>query len=44
MTTAPETAILMQGINKWYGAYHALRNVNLSVRRGERSDRCNGRR
>ena len=40
MTTAPETAILMQDINKWYGNYHALRNVNLSVRRGERIVIC----
>jgi polar amino acid transport system ATP-binding protein len=42
MTTAPgpETAILMEGINKWYGGYHALRNVNLSVRRGERIVIC----
>ncbi len=38
--TAPETAIRMEGINKWYGAYHALRNVNLTVRRGERIVIC----
>ena len=38
--TAPETAVLMEGINKWYGTYHALRNVNLSVRRGERIVIC----
>ena len=38
--TAPETAILMEGINKWYGTFHALRNVNLSVRRGERIVIC----
>jgi polar amino acid transport system ATP-binding protein len=37
---APETAILMEGINKWYGSYHALRDVNLSVRRGERIVIC----
>jgi polar amino acid transport system ATP-binding protein len=37
---APETAITMQGINKWYGAYHALRNVNLTVRRGEKIVIC----
>ncbi|PJN92873.1 glutamine ABC transporter ATP-binding protein, partial [Amaricoccus sp. HAR-UPW-R2A-40] len=30
----------MQGINKWYGAYHALRNVNLTVRRGEKIVIC----
>ncbi|MCA8879565.1 MAG: amino acid ABC transporter ATP-binding protein [Rhodobacteraceae bacterium] len=38
--TAPETSIVMQDINKWYGAYHALRNVNLNVRRGERIVIC----
>jgi polar amino acid transport system ATP-binding protein len=37
---APETAILMERINKWYGSYHALRDVNLSVRRGERIVIC----
>ena len=37
---APEIAITMQGINKWYGAYHALRNVNLTVRRGEKIVIC----
>jgi polar amino acid transport system ATP-binding protein len=37
---APETAITMQGINKWYGAYHALRDVNLTVRRGEKIVIC----
>ncbi|MBL9060157.1 MAG: amino acid ABC transporter ATP-binding protein [Mangrovicoccus sp.] len=30
----------MAGINKWYGAYHALRNVDLDVRRGERIVIC----
>ena len=30
----------MEGINKWYGSYHALRNVNLNVRRGERIVIC----
>ena len=39
-SAAPETAIMMEGINKWYGSYHALRNVNLLVRRGERIVIC----
>ncbi|MFQ8432691.1 amino acid ABC transporter ATP-binding protein [Amaricoccus sp. W119] len=30
----------MAGINKWYGGYHALRDVNLDVRRGERIVIC----
>ena len=29
------TAIAMQGVNKWYGALHALRDVTLSVDKGE---------
>ena len=45
MTPAPtapgaDIAIHMAGINKWYGAYHALRNVDLDVRRGERIVIC----
>jgi polar amino acid transport system ATP-binding protein len=30
----------MEDVNKWYGAYHALRSVNLSVQRGERIVIC----
>jgi len=33
-------AIDLQGVHKWYGAFHALRNINLSVRRGERIVVC----
>ncbi|MGU3400416.1 amino acid ABC transporter ATP-binding protein [Brucellaceae bacterium D45D] len=33
-------AVLMEGINKWYGTYHALRNINLTVARGERIVIC----
>ena len=32
--------IVMEDVNKWYGAYHALRDVNLSVRRGEKIVLC----
>lgn len=28
-------AVEMQNVNKWYGNYHALRDVNLSVAKGE---------
>ena len=34
------TAVLMEGVNKWYGTYHALRNINLTVARGERIVIC----
>ncbi|MFC3073582.1 amino acid ABC transporter ATP-binding protein [Shinella pollutisoli] len=28
--------IRLVGLNKWYGSYHALRDIDLTVRRGER--------
>jgi polar amino acid transport system ATP-binding protein len=37
---ASGTAVLMEGVNKWYGTYHALRNINLTVARGERIVIC----
>ncbi|MFC4173526.1 ATP-binding cassette domain-containing protein, partial [Microvirga sp. GCM10011540] len=30
----------MMGVNKWYGEFHALRDINLNVRRGERIVIC----
>ena len=33
-------AIEMQGVHKWYGAFHVLRNVDLHVSRGERIVIC----
>ena len=33
-------AVEMIGVNKWYGAFHALRNIDLSVRLGERIVVC----
>ncbi|WP_305969041.1 MULTISPECIES: amino acid ABC transporter ATP-binding protein [unclassified Mameliella] len=33
-------AVEMRNVNKWYGTYHALRNVNLSVAKGERIVVC----
>ena len=35
-----ETAIEMIGVNKWYGEFHVLRDVNLTVKRGERVVVC----
>jgi general L-amino acid transport system ATP-binding protein len=35
-----DAAIEMTGVHKWYGAFHALRNINLTVRRGERIVIC----
>ncbi|HEY1326663.1 MAG TPA: amino acid ABC transporter ATP-binding protein [Casimicrobiaceae bacterium] len=35
-----ESAVRMLGVNKWYGAYHALREVDLDVRSGEKVVVC----
>ncbi len=35
-----EVAIQITGMNKWYGNYHALRDINLTVNRGERIVIC----
>jgi general L-amino acid transport system ATP-binding protein len=34
------TAIEMAGVNKWYGDFHVLRDINLKVLRGERIVIC----
>ena len=33
-------AIRLIGVNKWYGAFHVLRNINLDVTRGEKIVVC----
>ena len=35
-----ETIIDMQNVNKWFGAFHVLRDINLSVAKGERIVIC----
>jgi general L-amino acid transport system ATP-binding protein len=35
-----EAAIEFIGVHKWYGTFHALRNINLTVNRGERIVIC----
>ncbi len=37
---AQDVAIEMAGVNKWFGAFHALRDVDLTVKRGERIVIC----
>jgi len=32
----PETVVEMRGLNKWFGALHVLRDIDLTVNRGER--------
>ncbi|WP_139793242.1 amino acid ABC transporter ATP-binding protein [Ensifer aridi] len=36
MRVSEEVAIRIEDMNKWYGTYHVLRDINLTVRRGER--------
>jgi general L-amino acid transport system ATP-binding protein len=38
--TTSSAAIDMIGVHKWYGAFHVLRNINLTVARGERIVVC----
>ncbi len=35
-----ETAVEMIGVNKWYGDFHVLRDINIKVARGERLVIC----
>ena len=37
---SPELAVELIGVNKWYGDFHVLRDINLSVKRGERIVVC----
>ncbi len=37
---ASDLAVTLQGVNKWYGQFHVLRNINLDVKRGERIVIC----
>src|SRR5690349_7873898 len=37
---AGEVAIQLVGVNKWYGEFHVLRDINLSVAKGERIVIC----
>ncbi|MHA6494169.1 amino acid ABC transporter ATP-binding protein [Pseudomonas borbori] len=38
--TSAEPMILMQGVHKWYGQFHVLKDINLSVEAGERIVLC----
>jgi len=35
-----EPMIVLEGVNKWYGSFHVLKNINLKVTRGERIVLC----
>lgn len=36
MQVSDEVAIQIEGMNKWFGSFHVLRDINLTVQRGER--------
>jgi general L-amino acid transport system ATP-binding protein len=40
MTVSNEVAIQISGMNKWYGEFHVLRDINLTVYKGERIVVC----
>ena len=39
-TTTSDVAIEISGMHKWYGEFHVLRDINLTVKRGERIVIC----
>jgi general L-amino acid transport system ATP-binding protein len=40
MTVGKEVMVRMEGVHKWYGQFHVLKNINLTVKRGERIVIC----
>ena len=40
MNISDEVMISMQGVNKWFGSFHVLRDINLTVHKGERIVIC----
>ncbi|MBL4751522.1 MAG: amino acid ABC transporter ATP-binding protein [Amylibacter sp.] len=40
MVVSEEVAIQIEGMNKWYGSFHVLKDINLTVHRGERIVVC----
>ncbi len=40
MTVSAEVMIQLIGVHKWYGAFHVLRDINLTVHKGERIVIC----
>ena len=40
MNISDEVMISMQGVNKWIGSFHVLRDINLTVHKGERIVIC----
>ena len=40
MTVSDEVVVSMSGVNKWYGTFHVLKDINLTVNKGERIVIC----
>ena len=40
MATPEQPAVALRGVNKWYGQFHVLRDINLEVAKGERIVIC----
>ena len=40
MQVSDELIISMKGVNKWFGSFHVLRDINLNVFKGERIIIC----
>ena len=40
LQVSTEAAIRMEGVHKWYGQFHVLKNINLTVNKGERIVVC----
>ena len=40
MTVENEVIVAMEGVNKWFGQFHVLRDINLQVKKGERIVVC----
>ena len=40
LVVSDEGAIQIEGMNKWYGSFHVLKDINLTVNRGERIVVC----
>ena len=40
LQVSSDAAIRMEGVHKWYGQFHVLKNINLTVNKGERIVVC----
>jgi general L-amino acid transport system ATP-binding protein len=40
MTSPSHSAVTLKAVNKWYGQFHVLRDINLDVKKGERIVIC----